>query len=284
MKHRKGQLEMVITDLDGTLLPIDGSVSSTDFRTLQRLGEWGVCRVIATGRSLFSAKKVLPDDFPIDYLIFSSGSGILDWHEKKLLFSKNLTEEETARIAHILIMEETDFMLHKPIPENHRFLYYKTGADNPDFGRRCAFYQDFISPLESEFGIWKTGVGCQFVAIIPQNLSKFESIKNRLGDYQVIRATSPLDGKSIWIEVLPKRVSKGSSADRLCRMLGKDPARTVAIGNDYNDVDLLDWAGMGVMVENAPEELKRNFYVTSHTERSGFTGAVFFAENRKDWL
>jgi len=70
--------QIVITDLDGTLLPSKGAFHPTDVATLQALAQTPILRLIATGRSLYSAYKAIPLNFPIDYLIFSSGAGILD--------------------------------------------------------------------------------------------------------------------------------------------------------------------------------------------------------------
>ena len=63
--------EMIITDLDGTLLNNNREVSLPDMKSLFWLGENNITRVIATGRSFNSTTKVLKDNFPIDYLIFS---------------------------------------------------------------------------------------------------------------------------------------------------------------------------------------------------------------------
>ena len=78
-------LKMVITDLDGTLANRDGKISKADLNTLEQLGEQNITRVIATGRSIYSAKKVLDENLPIDYLLFSSGAGILHWHRKEII-------------------------------------------------------------------------------------------------------------------------------------------------------------------------------------------------------
>ena len=72
-------LQMVITDLDGTLANPEQKISQADLDTLKRLGEMDIIRVIATGRSLYSAIKILDKNLPIDYLLFSSGAGILSW-------------------------------------------------------------------------------------------------------------------------------------------------------------------------------------------------------------
>jgi hydroxymethylpyrimidine pyrophosphatase-like HAD family hydrolase len=90
----------------------------------------------------------------------------------------------------------------------------------------------------------------------------------------VIRSTSPLDGKSIWIEIFPKTVSKGLAAAWLCQRLGCDPANVIGIGNDYNDIDLLNWTQHSFVVENAPYELKQKFQITESNVNSGFTKVV----------
>jgi len=88
---------MVVTDLDGTLFQRDRRPSPRNLRTLVKLGRRGRLRVIATGRNLFSARKVLPLDFPVDYLLFSSGAGIMDWPAQKLLRAVSMGQAEVDR-------------------------------------------------------------------------------------------------------------------------------------------------------------------------------------------
>lgn len=72
-------IKAIITDLDGTLLPRGGSISSGTLEAFRLAGNKGCIRIIATGRNLYSALKILPAGFPIDYLVFSSGAGTLRW-------------------------------------------------------------------------------------------------------------------------------------------------------------------------------------------------------------
>jgi len=58
-------LKIVFTDLDGTLLRADKSASVEDIETLRMLGERGVIRVAATGRSVYAARAALKNDFPL---------------------------------------------------------------------------------------------------------------------------------------------------------------------------------------------------------------------------
>ena len=132
---------MVVSDLDGTLLRRDHSVSAEDLETLVDLGKEPVLRAVATGRSLYSARTVLPDGFPIEYLIFSSGAGIMDWRTKSLVWKDTLAADEVARAVSVLKELSADFMVHRPVPDNHFFVYYHSGRDNPDFAKRCEIYR-----------------------------------------------------------------------------------------------------------------------------------------------
>lgn len=266
------ELKMVVTDLDGTLLNPLHQISDQDYRSLILLGEKHIYRVVATGRSFYSATNVLPHDFPIDYLIFSSGAGIINYTTREILYSQSLNPDEVVIIANCLITFQIDFMIHKPIPETHKFSFYQTNRENPDFDRRMTIYRKFAKPLT--FNPKDFGNATQILAIVPNNVSIYEKINDKLPDFKVIRTTSPLDGNSIWIEIFPKKVSKGSAATWLCEKLDCDPGSVLGIGNDYNDIDLLNWTQHSFVMANAPEDLKNQFEITDSNINSGFTKAL----------
>ena len=265
-------LGMVITDLDGTLLTPEHKVSKQDIKTLIRLKQLNVLRVIATGRSPFSFKKVLSDDFPIDYLIFSSGAGLMNWHTREILFSCELNEDEVRTASELLMDMELDFMIHDPIPDNHKFKYVQFNRRNSDFNRRIELYRDCADPLDEN--PWPYRKACQVVAIVPDNPSLYKRVKTELQDLSVIRTTSPLDGKSMWIEIFPGSVSKSRAGQRLYNLLGIDSEPVLGIGNDYNDLDLLEWTEYSYIVSNAPEDLKKQFRITHSNRNSGFSRAI----------
>ena len=263
---------MVITDLDGTLAREDSTICQKNIETLKLLAKKRICRVIATGRSIYSARQVLENDFPIDYLIFSSGAGIMDWKTKKIIHENHLSAAETEKIAKILIEHNTDFMLQKQIPENHNFYYHISNPGNKGFQNRFEIYKDFATPLN----ITKTapGISSQFVVILPDDVNFFEELKSKFKDIKIIRATSPLGDGTIWMEIFPIDVSKGKAVQWLCNKLDINRKETMGIGNDYNDLDLLNWTEISFVVGNAPEELKKEFNTTANNSESGFTKAV----------
>jgi len=266
-------IRLVATDLDGTLLRSSGDFSVEDIGTLNRLGTLGVVRVIATGRSPYSASRVLPPDFPIDYLVFSSGAGILKWDTKTLVHTNELPAALVQTVISWLCSHDIDFMVHNPIPLNHYFQYFTTGNSNPDFERRLNLYKEFATPLIQ--GVPYPNPASQVVAILPNDEGMFNSLCSGVEGVKIIRATSPIDGSSIWMEVFPETVSKASGIKWICQNLeGLSPEQIAAVGNDYNDLDMLQLSVRSFVVENAPDMLKKSFTAVPSNNDSGFSYAI----------
>ncbi|RUT77991.1 HAD family hydrolase [Ancylomarina longa] len=266
------KIKIVVTDLDGTLLPSRGEVSKKNYECLEGLGQEQIIRVIATGRTLYSALAVLPEDFPIDYLIFSSGAGIMKWENKELIYSQQLEAGEVYELAEILMKQEVDFMILDPIPLNHQFWYYQSGKKNPDFDRRLSLYKQFATPIGKMEDSRRDA--CQILVILPNKVDGFEELKTKFQDIKIIRATSPLDHESIWMEIFPIHISKGFGCQWLCNHLEVSREESIVVGNDYNDIDLLEWGKYAFVVENAPQELKLKYPLTKNVINDGFAYAV----------
>ena len=261
-------MRMLITDLDGTLLNNQGRVGLADLDTLHKLGQKKIIRVIATGRSYFSFQKVIPADFPIEYVILSSGAGLMDWQTKKIMVHHKIEIPLVRKIAGLLIQKKIDFMVHDELPANHRFFYYAPNQNNGDFKRRLEIYEPFAKQLMS---VGQLSEASQFVLIFRLVEEFTEDIRNKLNDVHIIRATSPLDKQSVWFELMPKGVSKRSAAEQLARQFNIAAKDILALGNDYNDLGLLDWAGQSFVVANAPSELKMRFDQTVSNEENALT-------------
>jgi hydroxymethylpyrimidine pyrophosphatase-like HAD family hydrolase len=75
------------------------------------------------------------------------------------------------------------------------------------------------------------------------------------GSCECVRTEYPGRDLSI-LDLLPPGVSKGWALQRLAARLGVDRKQTMAIGDNWNDVDMLEWAGQGVIMGNAAAELR----------------------------
>ncbi|MEJ2099465.1 MAG: HAD-IIB family hydrolase [Desulfobacterales bacterium] len=265
---------LFVCDFDGTLLRSDCRFSDADLDVLNRLGHLGIIRVIATGRSIYSLKTVDISKLPVDFIIFSCGAGITQHPGGRIIRKVSLESHEVNRAIKILLTNHLDFMVHHPIPDNHAFSYFESTPDNPDFKRRIALYDQFAKPLdETNDGF---GPATQLLAVVPpaETLPVLEVIRKKLPDFNVIQTTSPLDAKSTWIEIFPVNVSKSLTVAWLNSAFGLNSDQTLSIGNDYNDLDLLEWAGTSFVVENAPQDLKERFPVVASHNQNGVSEAV----------
>ena len=265
---------MLVTDLDGTLLDRQGTLSPRTDRLLRALGAIGVARVVATGRSPFSFRKAVTSDMPIDYAILSSGVGILTWPQGRQLRTSSLVRHEIQRVASTLRQLGLDFMLHHPFPDNHRFHYHRSTDRNEDFERRVELYADHATPLAGKLDTVQTGA--QFIAVLDEANGErmVQKVRALLPELSTLRTTSPLDHRSTWIEIFPKEVDKAAAASWLAERLGIERKNVLGIGNDYNDLHLLEWAGTSRVVANAPTDLRARFAVTASNDEDGVVQAV----------
>ncbi|MFP4546491.1 MAG: HAD family hydrolase [Fidelibacterota bacterium] len=264
----KSTIKIVFTDLDGTLLNSNQVISRADLEMLHQLKDKNIVRVIATGRNLYSLNRALASDFPVDYVIFSSGAGIMDWKTKHLIHSCNLTRDQINSVSALLMREKINFMLHRKVPDNHQFYYFHHDEMMEDFQRRLNLYLDHGNRMHVVHP--DLNLASQFLAIF-DDLEKFEAIRRQLENVKVIRTTSPLDHQSIWMEIFHPRVSKKSGCRWVCDHLGIEQRNTISFGNDYNDLDMLEWTAQSYVVANSPPPLRDKFHTTTSNNKNGFS-------------
>nr|WP_319401232.1 HAD family hydrolase [uncultured Carboxylicivirga sp.] len=257
-------IKLLATDLDGTIHTRNNGFNIEDIEALGELGEQNICRVIATGRTFQSALSVIPENFPIDYLVFSSGAGIYDWKNKTLLKTINLGFSEALNVTEILNSFDIEYTVHHPIPDNHIFFHSISSDPHPDFERYIDFNQTHAIPEEKEL---PNEDYSQVLAFIPE-MHVFNEIKQNFNGIKTIRATSPIDGESIWMECFHKDVSKANGILFISEIKGIQDEDVVVIGNDYNDLDMLRHFESAFVVSNAPEELKKEFTVLNDVHLS----------------
>lgn len=262
--------KIVATDVDGTLFRSDRTVSDTDLQTLRNLHNKGVCTVLATGRSIWSFTNLAGPDFPVDYLVFSCGAGVMDWPKKEVIYKTGIDSAGIRKIKDYLSELSADYCIHDEIPDNHFFFPCRSGKLNPDFEKRVATYL----PFEKKVDDIKTAT--QFLAIFPgsDHRQLIADADKALSDFRVIRSTSPVDNKSLWMEIFQEGVSKAAGISKIADIFGIMPQDIMAVGNDYNDIDMLSWAGQGFITSNSPAELKERYINVPSNNDNGFTKAV----------
>ncbi|MDA3911096.1 MAG: HAD family hydrolase [Bacteroidales bacterium] len=262
-------VQLVALDYDGTLAQPNSKVAEEEVLALRQLGEKQIVRVVATGRSLFSADEVMKPELPIDYLVFSSGVGVMHWKSREIIHRNDLNIELAKHLIADLHNRKLNFMVHHPVPDNHMFYYHKSDKDAPDFERRISMYKAFAQPFEKDLNF--TGISQLLIIVgdVNEGLKHLSDLRAAYPELNVVRTTSPLDNNSMWIEIFPKHVSKASGIQFLADKLGFEIKNIICVGNDYNDLDMLHYAGASFVVGNAPNELKSKFHCIPANHEGG---------------
>ncbi len=198
----------------------------------------------------------------------------MGWPGNKLIRSCSIPKDRVLEISACFDRYGLDYMIHKAIPDTSYFLFKFNSGSNPDFLHRMAMYSDLGTPLDANATIYDQST--EVLAIVPDgfNRHQLDVLRCELSGFSVVKATSPLDHKSSWIEVFPLGVNKSAASQWLARHLGIARERVTAVGNDYNDEDLLDWAGQGFLMANSPKSLKKKFLCSGSNNECGVSRAA----------
>lgn len=262
---------IIAFDLDGTLLNSERTVSITDYNTLIKLGELNAVRIAATGRNFYSVNKVLPHNFPIDFVVFSSGAGIMNWRTKEIIYKLHITKSDILNVIDLIMPYELNFTIHKEIPYNHHMLLYSAHPNSDDLIAYTSYYKEFLSKIDLGNIPEKA---TQIIVLLNSHRKLFSYFKSEASALKCILTTSPINHKSMWMEVFHSDVSKSNGLKWLSKYLGLSNTQYFAIGNDFNDLDMLTFAHNSYVVANAPSELKLRFKVSSSNNSNGFTNAI----------
>ena len=280
--HKNRAIEgLWLTDFDGTIKPGSGDpINSADLEALGHLGRRGWYRVVATGRSLFGFVRAWEPGLEFDALIFSSGAGMCAWSQMGPgpLLKARVFETVTARAALMAALNlGYAFFVFQAPPDNHHFYYRRTPGAPAGFQRRLEIYSAQCRP-------WLDGLEdspepfSQLMVMVPAaeaGQAEAEFCRQMAGrPFSVVKSSSPFSDGHLWLEIFPFGISKGLAAAALADELDISAQRCVALGNDYNDLDLLNWAGRAFITSDAPPEMVNRFQAMPPAGQGGLALAA----------
>jgi len=266
MTRTKDKAGLWLTDFDGTIKPHDpkAPLAQADLTALKRLGAEGWVRAVVTGRSLYSFATAWEPGLELDWLIFSSGLGLCPWGALgpgAVMETRALEPPEAESALRAALALDFGFFAYLPPPDGHHFYYRKPPSRIPaGFEKRLKIFAAQGRPFPLDFFDQVPAVRpvlSQILLMVPEaEAARAEAeLARQLPRLSLLASASPFNDGCRWVEVLPPGVSKGRASAALAERLGLGRERTVALGNDHNDRDLLDWAGRSFVVRDAPPDL-----------------------------
>ena len=247
-------IKLIATDLDGTLLSNNKTISEYTKNTLRKAAERGVYIVPITGR-LFEG---IPEDVrTLDFLKYSinvNGSTIYDYEKKEFVYSIGMTPETALRV--IDFVEQYDIIYDAYIDEwGYMSFEAKKAAEKiiPEpFLTLIKLYRKPVEDLR-EF-ITTFGKPVEKIQLFSDNSDVVKEVFDAVREkFPEVDATSSLENN---IEVCDINANKGKTLLRLADMLGIKPSEIMALGDGGNDIEMLKLVGLPIAPENARDQVK----------------------------
>jgi Cof subfamily protein (haloacid dehalogenase superfamily) len=244
MKKFEGML--FCTDLDGTLLSSDKTISARNRQAIDYFKSEGGLFTFITGRVPKTSNKIYEMVNPNAPYGCINGGGIYDPVQNKFLWKTILPREALELVADVdRLLPEIGIQLNAEEniyfnKDNGAMVKFRQATGVPKI---TCHYNDVTEP------ILKVVFGHDEEKQI-EMLAEFLNNHPKALNYDFIRSERKL------YEILPKGVSKGTLLCKMADILGISPDKTIAIGDYNNDVSMIKAAKLGVAVSNAVEEAK----------------------------
>jgi 5-amino-6-(5-phospho-D-ribitylamino)uracil phosphatase len=270
-------LKMVAVDIDGTLLDSHGELPLDNFHAIRQTSERGVNVILVTGRRYGTAKRVA------DLLELSSP---LIAHNGALIKSSPDAERIAAwflapHIASEIVAAAEPFLpyivLHRDKASRHQMVTHPLCQNNVPLQGYLDKLPHAVCQEESlQNAIDEDLIQIMFSGVLPTML-EIERHLAKNGFLTRIKLTKtyyPEKNLGI-VDILDKHCSKRRALEFLAESFGYQPEEILAIGDNHNDLEMLEYAGVGVVVGNCVEELKgRGFEETSSNNDCGVARAL----------
>lgn len=265
--HPSG-IRLIATDLDGTLLRPDKSISERSIEAIRRAHEVGLQVVAATGRYPATLAALLMP-VGIDYAVASNGAQAYRLSTGELLFEEVIpTESVTAIMEHLSGVLAG--VLFEVVTDHGRVHYAE-----PGYFDLVSEYERRVFPLEYHelaraemlaHSIVKLAV--RHPSATPEEMLD-AAVASGLQGFHATTSGAP------FLEVSGPGITKASGVARLAAHLGLEARQVLAIGDARNDIELLEWSGIGIAMGNAvAEAIVAADQITASNEEDGLAQVI----------
>jgi Cof subfamily protein (haloacid dehalogenase superfamily) len=277
-------IQLIAIDIDGTLMPSTGpKISPRNCAALRAAEAAGIEIVIATGRRQAYAMPLIAQlGLDENSVMISSNGAVVRGFDGQLL-DRRFLPVETARQLSVALRghgtmvftfdrEGTGALVIESMQQLHARIDRWVEANRP--------YLVEVQPIERAFDAGEEPIQGMICGTVAEMIAAEKQLlaSDLAGQIAMHRTEYAARNLSI-LDLLPPGCSKGAALDSLARIRGLEREQIMAIGDNLNDLEMLDFAGRSVVMANASEEilalaLRRGWEVTASNDDDGVALAV----------
>lgn len=262
-------VRLIVSDLDGTLLRDDQKLSEYTKTVIHKVSEQGIDFMLATGR-IFSGARKFARELNLNTPILACNGAIIKEAGGKRLYGKPLSDETLEEIFRLLT--DMHYYFHS---YGEEIFYTKKFSES-----LASFYSfDRGVPDDERFPV----VEIEPMELIGKDtiykvLARCEGEENRRELYGRLMEIAGISVTVSWynsFDISADQVSKASAVDRYAREKGFKPSEIICFGDNYNDIDMIRYAGLGIAVGNGVQEIKEAAdFITGNNNEDGVARAI----------
>ena len=275
-------IKLIASDLDGTIVNEFNHITDANRSAIQKMKEKQIHFAISTGKPYGLMKDAL-EDYEARFGIFGNGMQIMDLQEKKEIYSQSLSKEELltcfqiAKKYHLHVHFYTNQNL---VTESLCYMDLRNSILMKDHKEalniiETSQMEPYLQHIEEP--VFKFVLSATFdLTAIKQEILNTASVSvlqiKKYGPYQ----DTVIQKEYEYLDIAPKVVSKGKALSFFTQYLHVERKDTLAVGDNVNDIDMLQTAGTGIAVANAFDEVKHvaSYVTTKSAQDSGFAEAI----------
>lgn len=279
-------IKLIATDMDGTLLNAAHEISEENIQAIEYAQSQGITVVIATGRAFYEANTpVAQTDLKVPYICLN-GAEVRD-ESFNISSTSNLNRELIDRITDILNRDNIYYQIYTNIgiytenPQRDLDIYIdiaeragqKADVDKIKAGIQKRIDNGTLKVVDNYDKIKDTpGEIVMKILAFDSDLDKIDRVSEELAQSGSLAVSSSSRGN---IEITHADAQKGIALQTIADRLQIDMSEVMAIGDNLNDISMLERAGYSVAMANATSEVKATAkFETESNEDSGVGKAI----------
>lgn len=269
--------KMICIDMDGTLLNKRKKISSVDKEAIKRAHDIGVEIVVTTGRLYNNAayfSQILGVDSPV---IAGNGAVVMDKKNNDIIYECYIPEKECNAILNIINKYKTfyQFNTNDSIYVNRWItnMATKIYMSKQVYDEKLSIKYKNVESVSEWRNVFDENNGyiakCIVATPIKSTILKIRDELNKIPDIVSYASGSHS------LEINYKGVSKGNAVSELISKYGIKKEELICIGDNENDISMIKFAGLGVAMENAINEVKEVAdYITDSNKNNGVAKVI----------